>query len=284
MYETRSFEHDGRNLVYDDYGSGDSVVVYMHALLLNSDINRGIAEALAEQGHRVILLDLLGHGRSDSPTHASEYRIDSYARQVFSLMDHLGVQSAVLAGISLGANTSLFAAASRPERVRGLVLEMPVLEWAVPAAAMTFVPMLLAARYGRPVVRAFGDLVRRVPRTGLGLVDALLSIGSMPPEVMASILHGVLVGPVAPTQEERAAIDAPALLLAHGNDFIHPFSDAENLQRQLPNATLERAHSPAELRLHPERLTECISDFLDGLEAPGATRGTPAAKPTSARH
>ena len=75
-----------------------------------------------------MLLDLLGHGRSDKPTHASTYRIDSYAEQVIALLDHLGVEGAVLGGISLGANVSLFAATRYPERTRALILEMPVLE------------------------------------------------------------------------------------------------------------------------------------------------------------
>lgn len=152
-YRTSSFEHEGHRLVYDEYGSGDSVVVYLHGLLLDSNLNRGIADALADRGNRVVLLDLLGHGRSDSPAHAAEYRIDSYAEQVIGLLDHLGVERAVLGGLSLGANVSLFAAVEHPERVQGLVLEMPVLEWAVPSAALAFVPMLLAAHYGRPVMR-----------------------------------------------------------------------------------------------------------------------------------
>lgn len=266
MYETSTFEHDGHQLVYDEYGTGDRVIVYMHGLLLDSGLNRGIAGALAEQGHRVVLLDLLGHGRSDRPTHAAEYRIDSYGGQVFSLLDHLGADAAVLGGLSLGANVSLFAATQQPERVRGLVLEMPVLEWAVPSAAMVFVPMLLAAHYGRPVVRALTDLVRRVPRTSWGPADSLLGAASSSPEVIAAILHGVLVGPVAPTLDARQQIEAPTLVLAHSNDLIHPFDDAVNLERQLPNARLERARSPIELRIRPDRLTECISDFLREID------------------
>ena len=135
-YRTERFVHQGHELVFDTYGEGERLLVYMHGLLLDAELNRGIAGALAEQGNRVVLLDLLGHGRSDKPTHASAYRIDSYANQVFALLDELGADQAVLGGLSLGANVSLFAASRHPERVRALVLEMPVLEWAVPAAAM----------------------------------------------------------------------------------------------------------------------------------------------------
>lgn len=263
---TESFEHRGRRLVYDDYdGGSDRVLVYLHGLLLDAQLNRGIADALAAQGHRVVLLDLLGHGRSDAPTHASEYRIDSYAEQVVALLDHLGVDRAVLGGLSLGANVSLVAAAEHPERVRGLILEMPVMEWAVPAAAMAFVPMLLAAHYARPLLRISSAMASRVPRTRLSALNSLLDAASLSPEVMSSILHGVLVGPVVPTTEQREAIDVPALVLAHTHDLIHPFNDARNLAEQLPTARLVRAHSPLELRLQPERLTRELGDFLAEL-------------------
>jgi hypothetical protein len=90
---------------------------------------------------------------------------------------------------------------------------------------------------------------------------------------MAAVLHGVLVGPVAPTQEQRRAIQAPTLVFAHRNDFIHPFDDAVGLVKRMPNGVLVRARSPLELRLRPTRLTAEIVEFLDSLEpAPASQR------------
>jgi pimeloyl-ACP methyl ester carboxylesterase len=264
-YRTASFEHRGRRLVYDCYGDEGPLLVYLHGLLLDADLNRGIAEAVAARGHRVVLVDLLGHGRSDHPAHAAEYRIDTYADQVFGLLDHLGEPSAVLGGMSLGANVSLFAASRRPDRVRGLVLEMPVLEWATPSAALLFTPMLLLAHYGRPVLRWVGNRLAHLPSTGFPPLDSVLRAGASDPDALAAVLHGILVGPVAPTLDERQAIEAPTLVLAHRNDLIHPFDDAHNLAVQLPNARLERARSPLELRLRPGRLTDVIGEFLEEL-------------------
>ena len=264
----QTFTHEGRTLVFDEFGTGDEVVLYLHGLLLDSEINRGIAQALADQGQRVLLLDLLGHGRSDKPQHASEYRMDRYAEQAIALLDHLEVPAAVLGGVSLGANVSLIAASTHPARVRGLVLEMPVLEWAVPAAAILFAPLLLAAHYGRRVMRVASNLFARIPPTGFGPLNSVIRSAALPPEVVASVLHGILVGPVAPTIDERRAIQAPTLILAHGNDLIHPFDDAVNLSNQLPHAVLMRTHGQLELRLMPNRLTKEIAAFVDGIWHP----------------
>jgi pimeloyl-ACP methyl ester carboxylesterase len=239
---------------------------------MDARLNRGVAQALAERGHRVVLLDLLGHGRSDKPRHAAEYRMDTYAEQVGELLDHLGAEEAVVGGVSLGANVSLHLAARRPERVRGLLIEMPVLERAVPAAALTFVPLLLAVHYAMPLVRAVSWVAGRVRRTGSPLVDSVLAPLASPPEVTAAVLHGILVGPTVPTVDERRRIEVPALVLGHRADLIHPFSDADALARQIPHARLVEADSVIELRWRPERLLVEIDRFLTEVwGASGAT-------------
>ena len=57
-------------------------------------------------------------------------------------------------------------ATQSPERVQGLVIEMPVLELAAPAAAITFVPMLLAVHVARSAFRVVGGAVRHLPTVG----------------------------------------------------------------------------------------------------------------------
>jgi len=264
-YQTGAFTHRGHRLVYDEYGSGPEVVVYLHALLMDSEMNRGIAAVMAATGHHVILIDLLGHGRSDKPAHASQYRIDDYAHQVFGLLDHLGVERAVLGGTSLGANVSLWAAAERQARVNGLILEMPVLEWAVPPAAILFGALLLGVHYGRRILPVVTAPLRMVPQTPFASLNSVIGAVTSPPDVVASVLHGILVGPVAPTVEERSRVTVPTLVLAHRRDLIHPFDDAVRLADLLPNASLERAWSPLELRLRPARLSERIGSFVDSV-------------------
>ena len=262
-YEVGSFVHDGVRLAYEVHGTGEQVLVFLHGILLSADLNRHLAGDLAAAGHRVVLLDLPGHGRSDKPRRASSHRIDTYARHVVALLDHLGVEHAVVGGVSLGGNVSLMVAALAPERVQGLVVEMPVLEWAVPAAALTFVPLLFAVHFARPVAAAVASVARRVPRTGLGPLDSVLGTLANDPRETAAVLHGVLAGPLGPTVGERASMTIPALVIGHRSDGVHPFHDAEQLADRLPEARLVQARSILELWVRPDRLTGEIIALLD---------------------
>jgi pimeloyl-ACP methyl ester carboxylesterase len=259
-------------LSYETYGSGDRVLVWLHGLLLDANLSRGLARRLAAKGNRVVLLDLLGHGRSDKPRHAGPNRMDLYADQVLCLLDELGVDQVVLGGVSLGTNVSLLATVRAPEKVRGLVLEMPVLEWAAPAAALVFAPLLLEVHYARTVLRLVSRVASRLPSSGLGPVDSFVSSAASDPDETAAVLHGVLLGPIAPTIDQRRAITAPALVLGHGIDLIHSFADAKRLARQLPDARLIRTRTFAELWVHPGRLTAEISEFLDRVWAADEAR------------
>jgi pimeloyl-ACP methyl ester carboxylesterase len=254
-------------LAYEVYGSGDRVLVWLHGLLLDANLSRGLARRLAAQGNRVVLLDLLGHGRSEKPRHAGAHRMDLYAEQVLCLLDELGVDQVVLGGVSLGTNVSLLATVQAPERVRGLILEMPVLESAAPAAALVFAPLLLEVHYARVALRLVSWAASRVPASGLGPLDSFISAAASDPDEIAAVLHGVLLGPIAPTSDQRRSINAPALVLGHGIDLIHSFTDAKRLSRQLPHARLIRTRTFAELWVRPARLTGEISEFLDRVWA-----------------
>jgi pimeloyl-ACP methyl ester carboxylesterase len=275
----RTFSHGQYQIGYEVYGSGDRVLVWLHGLLLDANLSRGLARTLAAQGNRVVLLDLLGHGRSDKPRHAGAHRMDLYAQQVLDLLDELEVDQAVLGGVSLGTNVSLLTAVQAAERVRGLILEMPVLEWAVPAAALVFLPLLLGVHYARVPLRAVSRAASRLPLSPFGPFGSFISAARSDPEEIAAVLHGVLGGPIAPTIDQRRSIRAPALVLGHGVDVIHSFSDARNLARQLPDARLIRTRTFAELWLRPARLTGEIGDFLDRV---WADTGPPGLSPDRA--
>jgi pimeloyl-ACP methyl ester carboxylesterase len=260
-------------LNYEVYGSGDRVLVWLHPILFDSKLSRGLARDLAARGNRVVLLDMLGHGASHKPGRPRAHRMDSYAQQVLALLDELGVDQAVLGGMSLGTNVSLLAAAQAPGRIRGLILGMPVLETAAPTAALTFVPLLLQVRYARVPLRLVSWVASHLPASGIDTVDSLVSVIGSDPNEVSAILRGMLMGPIAPTVEQRKAITAPALVLGHGIDPLHPFADAKRLAREIPHARLIRTRTFAELWVCPARLTTEIARFLDRAWAQGPPQG-----------
>jgi pimeloyl-ACP methyl ester carboxylesterase len=269
------FRHAGHRLAYTIHGEGPRTCVLVHGLLLSQKMHEPLARALAERGNRVVTLDLLGHGRSDRPHDMTQYSMSFFGEQMIALLDHLEVDEAVLAGTSLGANSTLEAAAFAPERVRGMVVEMPVLDNALLGVAIAFTPLLVALTFGEPLMRVVARGARLVPSgRGPWLLDVGLDTIRQDPGPSAAILQGLFFGRTAPHKALRRTLQAPTLVIGHQRDPIHPFSDSGALIEELPNATLVEADSILELRLSPERLTGEIADFLDACWKPSRRRAS----------
>src|SRR4051794_27308807 len=251
-----SFSLDGQRLAYTVHGSSPRLTILLHGLLFSQYMHEALAKALAARGHRVVTLDLLGHGESDRPREKWRYSMPTFGRQVIALLDELGEREAVIMGTSLGANVALEAAALAPERVRGMVIEMPVLDHALIGCAIAFTPIMIALTAGEPVMRAVSRITRAVPRRRLPWqADIMLDWLRQDPEPSAAVFQGLFFGRIAPSRDERRQIEAPTLVIGHQYDLIHPFSDAGMLAGELPNSRLLQAHSLVELRVAPRRLT-----------------------------
>ncbi|HEY5710059.1 MAG TPA: alpha/beta hydrolase [Solirubrobacterales bacterium] len=264
------FNYEGHRIEYDLYGEGERLLVLVHGLLMNRRMFERLGPELAEQGNRVVCVDLLGHGRSDRPEDLRLYSMPLFARQVAALLDHLEQPSAVVGGTSLGANVALELAVREPERVRGLFIEMPVLDNALPGVAATFAPLLLGLRLARPAFEVTSRLASAIPRTH-HLIDIGLDFVRQRPGPSGAVLEGLLLGETAPHREERTEIRQPALIVGHPRDPLHPFSDSGMLAEELPNGHLVEASSIFEWRLRPERLTRELTAFLQEAWAPPAS-------------
>src|SRR5579875_2814533 len=282
------FQFDGQRLAYTEFGGGPAelapggvrgrtarsapanarALILLHGLLLTQEMHRPLAEDLAARGNRVITLDLLGHGRSDRPRDMWRYSMATYATQVVGLMDHLKIEESVVMGTSLGANVALEVAASAPRRLRGMVIEMPVLDNALLWSALAFTPLLVALTFGEPAMKLLARATRAVPRTALPHYgNVLLDLVRQEPGPGGALLQGLFFGRIAPPRSERATFATPTLVLGHPRDPVHPFSDADMLAKELRNARLLQANSLVELRTQPRRLTGEIASFLDEVWA-----------------
>src|SRR5512135_439705 len=254
-------------LAYEIHGDAGVPCVLLHGLLLDSLINRDLAARFVTQGYQVILLDLLGHGESDKPTDPRELRIDFFAEQTLALLDHLGIESALVGGMSLGAITALQVAAKAPERCLGLFIEMPVMEWSTMFAALLLVPVITLVDYGSFLVRAFARVVRCIPRPKSDLLASFLNAASAEPEVITAVLHGILVGPVVPPAARRRQLSMPTLVIGHRGDRLHAHRDAAELAKEMPNARLLETRWIGELHVTPDRFWPKIRVFLNEVSA-----------------
>jgi pimeloyl-ACP methyl ester carboxylesterase len=256
------FVHEGHRISYNDYGEGDRPLVLIHGLLMNRRMFDRLAPEMAARGNRVLTIDLLGHGRSDRPPEMVNYSMTFFAEEVVGLLDHLELDQAVVGGTSLGANTALETAHLFPERVRGMMVEMPVLDNALLAAAVIFTPIMIGLRFGEPVLRGLAAITSRIPRT-LSLIDLGLDWMRQDPTPSAAVLEGLFLGSGAPHHGLRVKMDQPTLVIGHRADPLHPFSDSGMLVEELPNAKLIEANSILEWRISPKRLDAELAAFLD---------------------
>src|SRR5690348_12520931 len=217
-------------LEYTEYGAGDSWVVLLHGQLMPRRMHQPLARALAAEGMHVVTLDLLGHGRSDRPADPLLYSMTAFGEQVVALLDHLGAEQAVIGGTSLGANVALEVAVLAPTRVRGLITEMPVLDNALEAGILAFAPLLFLSRFLPLSITGLRLATRAVPR---GVVPFWAGIAldtlDQRPGPMAAAIHGIFFGRIAPSSRLRRRIEAPALVIGHPRDPIHPAADAAML-------------------------------------------------------
>jgi pimeloyl-ACP methyl ester carboxylesterase len=294
-----SFQFEGQRIAYTEFGGGPAAVtpagsrgrtaksapgsarplILIHGLFLSQQMHTPLAEDLAARGNRVITVDLLGHGESDRPRDMWRYSMTYWAAQVIGLMDHLQIEQAVVMGTSLGANTALEMASAAPGRLRGMVIEMPVLDNGLLPSAVTFTPMLIALTFGEPLMKLLARAARAVPRRLLPHYgNVLLDIVRQEPGPGGALVQGMFFGRIAPPREERCTFTTPTLVLGHHRDPVHLFTDAGMLAEELPNGRLLEANSLVELRLHPERLTGEIASFLDEVWAKRS--GARARRPT----
>ena len=162
---------------------------------------------------------------------------------------------------------------------------MPVLDNAVEAGIIAFSPLMFAARFLPFTIDAVRWVTRPIPR---GLVPfwagIVLDTLDQRPASMGAVVHGLFFGRIAPPSRERRAIQAPALVVGHPADPIHPAADAAMLAAEMPNSTFVKAKDILEWRMRPERLNALAADFcLKAWRGTGRTTGRPTGRAGAAK-
>jgi 3-oxoadipate enol-lactonase len=116
----------GADLYYEIDGSGPAVVL-IHGFALDARMWDEQVAALRDRA-TVVRFDLRGFGRSSLPAPGVAY---SHSADLLALLDHLGLNSAVLVGLSMGGLVAMHTTLVAPQRVSGLVLLDSVLDGVV---------------------------------------------------------------------------------------------------------------------------------------------------------
>lgn len=112
------FDHDECQLHYEEYGSGTPLLL-VHGLG-SSTLDWEYQIPTLSRHHRVISLDLRGHGRSDKPD--ERYSIAGFAEDVAALVEHLNLSPVHLVGISMGGMTGFQVGVDYPELLKSLTI------------------------------------------------------------------------------------------------------------------------------------------------------------------
>jgi pimeloyl-ACP methyl ester carboxylesterase len=111
---------DGVEIYYEVHGSGPPVLL-THGYSSTGEMWHGQIEALSK-GHKLVLWDMRGHGRTDYPDDPSAYSEAATVADMAALLDKVGAASAIVGGLSLGGYMSLAFYRAHPERVRALLI------------------------------------------------------------------------------------------------------------------------------------------------------------------
>jgi 2-succinyl-6-hydroxy-2,4-cyclohexadiene-1-carboxylate synthase len=124
-------EIDGARYNVETRGEGPPLVL-LHGFTGSARTWDGHVESIATlaaskrdwRGHTTVLVDLLGHGLSDSPADPDRYRMERASEDLSVILDSLGHSArAAVAGYSMGGRLALHFALAHPERVAALILE-----------------------------------------------------------------------------------------------------------------------------------------------------------------
>jgi pimeloyl-ACP methyl ester carboxylesterase len=233
------FERDKLSFFYRDEGRG-LPFVFQHGLGGDCEQTFGLLSPV--ESFRLLTLDCRGHGETRPVGDENRISIPQFADDVRSWLDHLGVQRAVLGGISMGAATALHFALTHPERTLGLVLSRPA--WLDRPRNSGFEIFGEIARLlrkhgpheGSMVFQnspAYASISRDSPDNAKSLLDQFVH-----PRALETVAKLEIIPAYQPqfTRESWRKISVPTLVLANRMDRIHPSEYGEVLAREIPGA------------------------------------------------
>jgi pimeloyl-ACP methyl ester carboxylesterase len=217
-------------------------------------------------------LECRGQGRSD-PGPPAELSIRTFGEDLAFLAESLGIERAIVGGISMGAAIALRLAVVRPDLVSGLVLARPA--WLFDRAPDNMRPYglvgaLLGGQDPSAARDAFerSDVAGKLAREAPDNLASLLGFFDRPaPATTAALLTAIAADGPGPGVDEAEVrrIAVPTLVIGHADDLVHPLAYARRLAATIPGARLAEITSKvADRARYVAEFRSALSTFLIG--------------------
>ncbi|MGH2957180.1 MAG: alpha/beta fold hydrolase [Solirubrobacterales bacterium] len=287
-------ERDGVRVFWESYGQGDQTVLFLPTWTLIHSRHWKAQIPYFARHFRVVTFDPRGNGHSDRPRDPAAYTEAQFAQDAVDVMDACGVDRAVVAGLSTGAQRGLLLAAKQPERVTGVVVIgalFPVtwrsLHWRVLnhplVRRLGEKPPLTTRGFGKfnphywanggysDFVQWWAERMLRERHSTKQIEDAVAwSHDTDGATVAASTLGGQLAAPATRRDQTKLArrVQCPVLVIHGTDDRIQPYSDGKALAK-ITGGRLETVEGAGHLphARKPVQVNLAIRDFI---EAPPA--------------
>ncbi len=256
--QAKSATRDGVTLRYIDTGAGEPPLLFIHGWTCNRTHWRDQIPHFAKK-HRVVAVDLRGHGESDKPD--QDYTIEGFVDDVAWLIGDLDRQQPVVVGHSMGGVIALNLAREHPDLTRAIVMiDSPICP--LPEDIGPQVAELFAGLQTPTYSAVADDFVRALmfdENTPAGLADAIVGNMGAPQRVTLT----ALVSTLAAEYQKPGTIPVPSLFIRAATQLA---SEAQLRQRYpgLGVITVPTAHFVQ--MEQPAATNNIISDFLDKLE------------------
>lgn len=263
-------EHDGIRFHYDITGDGPALV-FSHGLTGSIENARELIGTVP--GYRQVFWDARGHGKTVPAGPASGFAFGVFAQDLAALLDHAGIQRAVVGGISMGAAISTRFAIRYPDRVRALILVRPAWMTEPLPEGLELMPEVAKSmdRFGpeegcEVFVRsaAYQSLLARQPETAKVLREQYFAESAFE---RRGRLTGIPGDAPIRRWSEVENLRIPALVIGNEPDYVHPISFARTWAERLPGGGFVEVPAKATaFEPHAIAVRDHVSRFLQSLE------------------
>jgi pimeloyl-ACP methyl ester carboxylesterase len=258
---------NGVRLYYELHGDSGEPLVLVHGYTGDiSDWRHQLPEFSTT--HRVLAMDLRGHGRSEAPSDRSSYTVEQMAGDVEALIDQVGFERYHLLGHSMGGGIVQEIALHSPQRLLSLTLEDTSFKFpmmADPAVEEWWKTRMALAEAGK--MAELAELLPPIPppphMPADRLEEAKVRLSKMSPDAFIGAWEGLVSW--QGTKTRAAAISTPTLIIYGDLDTPALIQGSQRLAGLIPNARVEvipeTAHSPQWER--PELFNRALRRHLD---------------------